>query len=168
VPLLVENLNFTNVYFYLVSTYLRGMSGDTVMVFLSVSEVVQCQPVAVFAGGSPALLMLLQVASHLMVGMCPPSASAAAHPTSKVKRTVVTRVCDAVKAIAVCHNVTPVYEGGSDASESSEQSDTEVDQQSQQRVSYQASSPDEVNSYVTMLLSMDFRCHLWSTGLYLH
>jgi len=79
-----------------------------------------------------------------MVGLCPPSASAA-QPTSKVKRTVVTRVCDAVKAIAVCHNVTPVFEAGSDTSESSEQSDTEVDQQSQQRVSYQASSPDEVN-----------------------
>jgi len=82
-----------------------------------------------------------------MVGLSPAGASgAAAHPTSKVKRTVVTRVCDAVKAIAVCHNVTPVYEAGagSDSSDSSEQSDTEVDQQSQQRVSYQASSPDEV------------------------
>ena len=83
-----------------------------------------------------------------MVGLCPPSA---AHPTSKVKRTVVTRVCDAVKAIAVCHNVTPVYDAGSDSSESSEQSDTEVDQQSQQRVSYQASSPDEVNSHFTVV-----------------
>jgi len=90
-------------------------------------------------------LMLSQVASHLMVGMSPPSgAAAAAQPTSKVKRTVVTRVCDAVKAIAVCHNVTPVYE--SDTSESSEHSDTEVDQQSQQHISYQASSPDEVTT----------------------
>jgi len=91
---------------------------------------------------------LLQVASHLMVGLSPAGASGSTgHPASKVKRTVVTRVCDAVKAIAVCHNVTPVYEAGSDASESSEQSDTEVDQQSQQRVSYQASSPDEVKLF---------------------
>jgi len=66
-----------------------------------------------------------------------------------VKRTVVTRVCNAVKAIAVCHNVTPVYEGDSGTSETSEHSDTEVDQQSQQRVSYQASSPDEVRISVT-------------------
>ena len=87
-----------------------------------------------------------------MVGLSPASVSGStAHPTSKVKRTVVTRVCDAVKAIAVCHNVTPVYEGDSDASESSEQSDTEVDQQSQQRVSYQASSPDEVKNNLTVL-----------------
>ena len=100
--------------------------------------------IVVVAGTAQMSVMLWQVASHLMVGLCPPSASAA-QPTSKVKRTVVTRVCDAVKAIAVCHNVTPVFEAGSDTSESSEQSDTEVDQQSQQRVSYQASSPDEVN-----------------------
>lgn len=98
-------------------------------------------------------VVLSQVASHLMVGLSPPASSgSAAHPTSKVKRTVVTRVCDAVKAIAVCHNVTPVYEGSSDTSESSEQSDTEVDQQSQQRVSYQASSPDEVNNSFIVLL----------------
>jgi len=96
------------------------------------------------------LIILLQVASHLMVGLCPPSASAAAHPVSKVKRTVVTRVCDAVKAIAVCHNVTPVYEGSADTSDSCEQSDTEVDQQSQQSISYQASSPDEVNRYCAL------------------
>ena len=91
--------------------------------------------------------MLWQVASHLMVGLCPSSTSASAtQPTAKVKRTVVTRVCDAVQAIAVCHNVTPVYEATSDTVDSTEHSDTEVDQQSQQRVSYQASSPDEVTS----------------------
>jgi len=96
-------------------------------------------------------LTLFQVASHLMVGLCPSGASASAtQPSPKVKRTVVTRVCDAVKAIAVCHNVTPVYEVASDASESAEQSDTEVDQQSQQRVSYQASSPDEVYNDFTV------------------
>ena len=38
------------------------------------------------------------------------SEGAASRPTSKVRRTVVTRVHEAVKAIALCHNVTPVYE----------------------------------------------------------
>jgi len=96
-----------------------------------------------------------------MVGLCPRGASlSAAQPAAKVKRTVVTRVCDAVKAIAVCHNVTPVYEGGSDVSESSEQSDTEVDQQTQQKVSYQASSPDEVDSSFTMSLITCCICHM--------
>jgi len=100
------------------------------------------------------VVALLQVASHLMVGLCPPSGSGP-QPASKVKRTVITRVCDAVKAIAVCHNVTPVYEGSStDTSDTSEQSDTEVDQQSQQRVSYQASSPDEVKQYFHYLINV--------------
>jgi len=103
----------------------------------------------------------MQVASHLMVGLCPRGASlSAAQPAAKVKRTVVTRVCDAVKAIAVCHNVTPVYEGGSDASESSEHSDTEVDQQTQQKVSYQASSPDEVDNSFTVSLITCYICHI--------
>ncbi|XP_074644613.1 putative phospholipid-transporting ATPase IIB isoform X2 [Tubulanus polymorphus] len=61
--------------------------------------------------------------------------------TPKVRRTVVSRVSEAVKAIALCHNVTPVYEedeeGGND-------SEIEADQQNQKRVTYQASSPDEV------------------------
>ncbi len=39
-------------------------------------------------------------------------AAAEKRPTSKVRRTVVTRVFEAVKAIALCHNVTPVYEVG--------------------------------------------------------
>ncbi len=33
-----------------------------------------------------------------------------ARSASKVRRTVVTRVYEAVKAVALCHNVTPVYE----------------------------------------------------------
>ncbi|XP_048762604.1 probable phospholipid-transporting ATPase IIB [Ostrea edulis] len=58
-----------------------------------------------------------------------------------VRRTVITRVFEAVRALALCHNVTPVYE----ESENSEVGyETEADQQSQQQVVYQASSPDEV------------------------
>ena len=58
-----------------------------------------------------------------------------------MRRTVVTRVLDAVQALALCHNVTPVY----DDDKSEEASlQVEADQQSQQTVVYQASSPDEV------------------------
>ena len=60
-----------------------------------------------------------------------------------VRRTVVTRVYEAVRAIALCHNVTPVYEDDDDVNSD----DTEADRQSRQTVVYQASSPDEVNSF---------------------
>jgi len=43
---------------------------------------------------------------------------------SKIRRTITTRVRDALRSIALCHNVTPVVENGN--------------------VSYQASSPDEI------------------------
>ncbi|XP_064598851.1 probable phospholipid-transporting ATPase IIB [Liolophura sinensis] len=56
-----------------------------------------------------------------------------------VRRTMVTRVMEAVKAVALCHNVTPVYE-----STEGESQETEADMQSHQQVIYQASSPDEV------------------------
>lgn len=61
--------------------------------------------------------------------------------TGPVRRTVITRCYEAVRAIALCHNVTPVYENENGMDNSSE---TEVDQQSHQKVVYQASSPDEV------------------------
>jgi phospholipid-translocating ATPase len=86
-----------------------------------------------------------EVASNLRTAFCPPSQTAGAGSAqAKVKRTAVTRLCEAVKAIALCHNVTPVYESADGSEVASEQSDTEADQQSQQRVTYQASSPDEV------------------------
>lgn len=87
-----------------------------------------------------------EVQNHLRTSFAPPPAAAGgaagAEASRKVRRTAVTRVSEAVKALALCHNVTPVYENveGSDT----EQSDTEADQQSQQHVVYQASSPDEV------------------------
>ncbi|XP_067143833.1 probable phospholipid-transporting ATPase IIA [Centruroides vittatus] len=72
----------------------------------------------------------------------------------KMRRTVITRVQEAVKALALCHNVTPVYENASVTSESEsleieqelkEDFDTEADQQIKQSFVYQASSPDEVS-----------------------
>lgn len=62
--------------------------------------------------------------------------------TGPVRRTVITRTYEAVRAIALCHNVTPVYE---DQENSDSSSETEVDQQTKQTVNYQASSPDEVS-----------------------
>ena len=69
---------------------------------------------------------------------------------SKVRRTVVTRVHEAVKALALCHNVTPVYE----ENEEVEDFDIEADQHSQQKVTYQASSPDEVSMEAQALIDI--------------
>ncbi|XP_049763224.1 probable phospholipid-transporting ATPase IIA isoform X1 [Schistocerca cancellata] len=74
---------------------------------------------------------------------------------TKVRRSEVTRVQEAVKAVALCHNVTPVWEeepeavaGSSLESPVSVESQTEADQhywqKNQQSCVYQASSPDEV------------------------
>ncbi|XP_064409596.1 probable phospholipid-transporting ATPase IIB isoform X3 [Latimeria chalumnae] len=60
----------------------------------------------------------------------------------KVRKTVSSRIHEAVKAIALCHNVTPVYE--SRAGVNGETEYTEADQDfSDENRTYQASSPDE-------------------------
>ncbi len=62
----------------------------------------------------------------------------------KVRKSVSSRIHEAVKAIALCHNVTPVYE--SHASVNGETESAEADQDfSDDNRTYQASSPDEVN-----------------------
>ena len=92
-------------------------------------------------------LDILQVMSHLKTVYAQQqqqSSTPSATPTrasGPVRRTVVTRVFEAVRAIALCHNVTPVYEEGPN---SEVEHAPEADQHSQQSVSYQASSPDEV------------------------
>jgi phospholipid-translocating ATPase len=85
---------------------------------------------------------------------------------AKVRRSEVTRVQEAVKAVALCHNVTPVYEEtsdkecrgeGADCDESlwSVESQTEADQhywkQRKETCVYQASSPDEVSEISSTL-----------------
>ncbi len=69
--------------------------------------------------------------------------SKAAHQ-HRLRRTAVTRVAEAVKAITLCHNVTPVYEGDADdtASEADRWNRDGGDRAS--TVTYQAASPDEV------------------------
>ncbi|GBM70524.1 putative phospholipid-transporting ATPase IIB [Araneus ventricosus] len=96
-----------------------------------------------------------EVAAHIKTSYAPTpsgSSSAGATPTKmplpKMRRTVVTRVQEAVRALALCHNVTPVYEETEsvciDTSEAGGNCETEADQQSNQSFVYQASSPDEV------------------------
>ena len=66
----------------------------------------------------------------------------------KIRKNIVTKVLDAVKALALCHNVTPVF----DTNDISVEEATEADQASVTQanippgaaVTYQASSPDEV------------------------
>ncbi|XP_036372248.1 probable phospholipid-transporting ATPase IIB isoform X3 [Megalops cyprinoides] len=61
----------------------------------------------------------------------------------KVRKSVSTRVHEAVKAIALCHNVTPVYESHGRASGETEYTEADQDFTDDNRI-YQASSPDEV------------------------
>ncbi|XP_042095392.1 probable phospholipid-transporting ATPase IIB isoform X6 [Ovis aries] len=70
----------------------------------------------------------------------PPRKAASSAP--KVRRSVSSRVHEAVKAVALCHNVTPVYEARGAAGETEV---AEADQDfSDDNRTYQASSPDEV------------------------
>ena len=83
-----------------------------------------------------------QVSAHVATffGKDTSSGQGGANATpTRMRRTVVTRVGEAVKALALCHNVTPVYEEG--VNPALEEGD-EI--QSNHNVNYQASSPDEV------------------------
>jgi len=65
----------------------------------------------------------------------------------KVRQSQGEKACEAVQALALCHNVTPVYEGSGDGAgggEGREEDQPEADQEMGGEVTYQASSPDEV------------------------
>lgn len=92
-----------------------------------------------------------EVAAHVKTAYAQPQlpagpiASIASTPTrfatpSKMRRTVLTRVQEAVKALVLCHNVTPVYDSASDK----ESPQPESEQLNNTQFVYQASSPDEV------------------------
>ncbi|XP_044941188.1 probable phospholipid-transporting ATPase IIB isoform X3 [Mustela putorius furo] len=96
-----------------------------------------------------------EIQSHLRnpySQMQPPAGGQAASTTPprkaqstapKVRKSVSSRVHEAVKAIALCHNVTPVYEPRAGAPTEAE--DAEADQDfSDGNRTYQAASPDEV------------------------
>lgn len=63
--------------------------------------------------------------------------------TSIMRRTIVTRIRDAIEALALCHNVTPVYEANM-AEMLSKPIDQLGDEVKILKVTYQASSPDEI------------------------
>lgn len=63
----------------------------------------------------------------------------------KVRKSVSSRIHEAVKAIALCHNVTPVYESHTGVNRETESAEADQDFSDENRT-YQASSPDEVNS----------------------
>ncbi|GFO25333.1 phospholipid-transporting ATPase [Plakobranchus ocellatus] len=90
-----------------------------------------------------------EVQSHLRTSYAVSSTSSTTptRATGPVRRNVTTRVTEAVRAIALCHNVTPVFDSAPVSSNSSSpvrSDDTEADQQLKQSVTYQASSPDEI------------------------
>lgn len=73
------------------------------------------------------------------------------HPpinNEKFRRSENTRIKDAVQALALCHNVTPVYDCTEGSDTGSVTSEAEADQHLYRNasgtVTYQASSPDEV------------------------
>ncbi|XP_022108719.1 probable phospholipid-transporting ATPase IIB isoform X2 [Acanthaster planci] len=82
-----------------------------------------------------------ELRAHLLTSYSQPTVPTSTTPSRKpaVRRTVVTKVYEAVKAIALCHNVTPTYEDGEINPE-----EAEADQAKEGKVVYQASSPDEV------------------------
>ncbi|KAM9384366.1 putative phospholipid-transporting ATPase IIB isoform 2-T2 [Pholidichthys leucotaenia] len=61
----------------------------------------------------------------------------------KVRKSVSSRIHEAVKAIALCHNVTPVYECHGSVNGETESAEADQDFSDDNRT-YQASSPDEV------------------------
>uniref|UniRef100_A0A665US68 Phospholipid-transporting ATPase n=1 Tax=Echeneis naucrates TaxID=173247 RepID=A0A665US68_ECHNA len=63
--------------------------------------------------------------------------------TQLVRKSVSSRIHEAVKAIALCHNVTPVYESHTAVNGEAESAEADQDFSDDNRT-YQASSPDEV------------------------
>ncbi|XP_078396035.1 putative phospholipid-transporting ATPase IIB isoform X2 [Cetorhinus maximus] len=71
------------------------------------------------------------------------SSSKTTSSAPKVRKSVHSRIHEAVKAIALCHNVTPVYESRAGVNGETEYAEADQDFSDENRT-YQASSPDEV------------------------
>uniref|UniRef100_A0A669D000 Phospholipid-transporting ATPase n=1 Tax=Oreochromis niloticus TaxID=8128 RepID=A0A669D000_ORENI len=82
-----------------------------------------------------------EVQSHVFSAYTQVKTSSRAPAATKVRKTISSRVHEAVKAIALVHNVTPVYESNG----VTDQAEAEQHYEDTCRV-YQASSPDEVFS----------------------
>ncbi|XP_033034380.1 probable phospholipid-transporting ATPase IIB isoform X6 [Trachypithecus francoisi] len=74
-------------------------------------------------------------------GSTPPRKAQSSAP--KVRKSVSSRIHEAVKAIVLCHNVTPVYESRAGVAGETEFAEADQDFSDENRT-YQASSPDEV------------------------
>uniref|UniRef100_A0A5F9CCM0 Phospholipid-transporting ATPase n=1 Tax=Oryctolagus cuniculus TaxID=9986 RepID=A0A5F9CCM0_RABIT len=95
-----------------------------------------------------------EIQSHLMnsysqvhsqaAGNTPGSAPLRRAPSSapKIRKSVSSRIHEAVKALALCHNVTPVYESRAGVTGETEFAEADQDFSDENRT-YQASSPDE-------------------------
>ncbi|XP_077542418.1 putative phospholipid-transporting ATPase IIA isoform X3 [Haemaphysalis longicornis] len=71
----------------------------------------------------------------------PPVPTNGASQGARVRRSMAAKVQEAVRAVALCHNVTPVYEGEDDTPGADDQA---LAAMQQRQPTYQASSPDEV------------------------
>jgi len=63
---------------------------------------------------------------------------------SIMRRTIVTRIRDAIEALALCHNVTPVYEANMADIINKPIDQLAIEELKNVKVAYQASSPDEI------------------------
>ncbi|XP_036891947.1 probable phospholipid-transporting ATPase IIB isoform X3 [Sturnira hondurensis] len=88
-----------------------------------------------------AFAQLHSQASGNSAGSTPPRKAQPSGP--RVRKSVSSRVYEAVKAIALCHNVTPVYESRGGVTGETECAEVGQDLSDEDRT-YQASSPDEV------------------------
>uniref|UniRef100_A0A667YTU4 Phospholipid-transporting ATPase n=1 Tax=Myripristis murdjan TaxID=586833 RepID=A0A667YTU4_9TELE len=79
-----------------------------------------------------------EIQSHIVQSYAQSQAAA-----PKVRKSVSSRIHEAVKAIALCHNVTPVYESRAGVNGETESAEADQDFSDDNRT-YQASSPDEV------------------------
>uniref|UniRef100_A0A8C9VY77 Phospholipid-transporting ATPase n=1 Tax=Scleropages formosus TaxID=113540 RepID=A0A8C9VY77_SCLFO len=84
-----------------------------------------------------------EIQSHIFSGNSLPPLIFIPLSAPKVRKSVISRIHEAVKAIALCHNVTPVYESRTTVNGETEYTEADQDFSDDNRT-YQASSPDEV------------------------
>lgn len=96
-----------------------------------------------------ATIQTLNMNDKLQLEINTPYKSATAFATPRYRKSEGWRVWEAVKAIAVCHNVTPINEtnkinGNGENSRNSPTRSIAIDSNKEEDVNYQAASPDEI------------------------
>lgn len=98
-----------------------------------------------------------ELVSHLLTSFRQQTPSKLQQQQSSImRRTIVTRIRDAIEALALCHNVTPVYEANM-AEVLNKPLEELTDEVSGLKVTYQASSPDEVGFFLTIMIRFFFK-----------